>query len=369
MTTRVIKRKESVTDQIVDRAINPVKEQDTTHQFISTGSALLNLALSDRIDGGYALGKIVNEVGDRSSGKTFKALTVLAEAAHNPFFDDYELVFDDAEAASEFDLVKLFGQMTADRIQPPNLDRENPFHSGTVQDFQAHLNKLLKGDKPFIYILDSLDAISADEEIEHAESVQKARETGKEAKGSYGMQKAKHMSIMLRLVAGAIKKTNSLVIIISQTRDNVDPMSFTKKSRAGGKALEFYASYESWLAVTGKILTKINDKNRMQGITTRVKITKNKFNGKVREIDLPIYYDLGVDDIGACVDFLVSEKRWSKSNTGIIDATGLRTSATRTKLIQKIEDDDLVEALHKITQDEWNNIEEKLKLDRKPRYE
>ena len=366
--TRVIKRAESLTEQIVDHASNANQFQES-YAFVSTGSALLNLALSDRTDGGYVLGKIVNEVGDRSSGKTFKCLTTLAEAAHSPAFNDYELVFDDAEAANEFNLVKLFGQRTADRIQPPNLDRESPEHSKTVQDFQGYLNKLLKADKPFIYILDSLDAISADEEIEHAEAVQKARDAGKEAKGSYGMQKAKHMSIMLRLIAAAIKKTQSLLIIISQTRDNVDPMSFTRKNRAGGRALEFYCSYESWLAVTGKLTTKINDKARMIGITTRVKISKNKFNGKIREIDLPIYYDLGVDDIGACIDFLINEKRWPKNGAGIVDAHELRLFMTRTKLIERIEENDLIEALHKVTQDEWESIENKLKLDRRPRYE
>jgi len=183
-----------------------------------------------------------------------------------------------------------------------------------------------------------------------------------------GMQKAKHMSIMLRLIAGALKKTNSLLIIISQTRDNLDPMSFTKKKRSGGRALEFYCSYESWLAVTGKITTKVNDKLRMLGITTRVKISKNKFNGKIREIDLPIYYDLGIDDVGSCVDFLVSEGRWAKSASGNIDAKDLHLVLSRNKLISKIENDGLVSALHNTVEDEWKSIEEKIKLDRKPRY-
>jgi RecA/RadA recombinase len=175
---RTIHREEkTLAEQIVAHA-NEKPEQDKDHLFVPTGSALLNLALSDRADGGFLTGKIANIIGDSSSGKTFQALTLLAEAAHNPRFDDYLLVYDDAEAACEFDFVKLFGQKTADRILPPSLDPDEPGHSATLTSLQSNLRRLLKGDKPFIYIQDSLDALTTEAELKHAEELQKAHESG-----------------------------------------------------------------------------------------------------------------------------------------------------------------------------------------------
>jgi recombination protein RecA len=358
MERRIIRRTPTLTEQIVSHAENDNPEPEVSRLFVPTGSALLNLALSDRHDGGYLTGKIVNVIGDSSSGKTFLCLTTLAETAHNPAFDDYLLIFDDAEAASEFNIEKLFGSKTAERIMPPSLDPEEPGHSHTMMDFQSNIRRLLKGDKPFIYIQDSFDALTTDEELKHADKLQKAHD------------KVKNASILLRLIAADIKHTQSLVIIISQTRDNIDVMSFQKRTRAGGKALYFYCSYEMWLAIASRLTKKINDKNRAIGVATRIKITKNKHNGKVREIELPIYYSYGMDDIGGCVDFLVEENHWDKNkSTGSITAGELRLEkATRAKIISTIEERDWTKRLHELTQSVWLEIEEKLKLDRKPKY-
>lgn len=361
----------TLVEQIVDHAEERERhpgDVEFKRKFVPTGSALLNLALSDQTDGGFLTGKIANIIGDSSSGKTFLSLTLLAEAAHNPAFDNYLLVYDDAETANEFDLVKLFGQKTANRVLPPSLDPEDPRHSHTMLGFQSNIRRLLKGGKPFIYIQDSFDSLTTDEELKHAAENQKLHDAGKETKGTYGMNKAAQASVLLRLIASEIKATQSLAIIISQTRDNIDPMSFQRKTRAGGKALYFYCSYEMWLAVAQKLTTKINDKNRNIGVVSRIKITKNKFNGKVREIDLPIYYSYGVDDIGACIDFLISEDHWDKNANGGITASELKLTTTRNKLISIIEEKNWVNNLHKVTQSVWLEIEEKLKLDRKPKY-
>jgi recombination protein RecA len=364
-------KERKLSDQIVDHAFATAEkpELDKDHLFVPTGSALLNLALSDRADGGFLTGKIANIIGDSSSGKTFQALTLLAEAAHDPRFDNYLLIYDDAEAACEFDFVKLFGQKTADRILPPSLDRENPGYSITLTGLQSNIRRLLKGDKPFIYIQDSLDVLTTEAELKHAEELQKAHESGKEAKGTYGMEKAKQASILLRLIAADIKKTDSLVIIISQTRDNIDPMSFQRKTRAGGRALTFYCSMEMWLAVAKKLAININDRKRNIGIVSRIKITKNKFNGKMREIDVPILYSFGVDDIGACVDFLIAEKHWAKSESGRVDAHEFQASLFRDKLVEVIDSKGWTDRLHQITEKVWNGIEEQLEGKRKPKYE
>jgi hypothetical protein len=124
-----------------------------------------------------------------------------------------------------------------------------------------------------------------------------------------------------------------------------------------------------WLAVAKKLAININDRKRNIGIVSRIKITKNKFNGKMREIDVPILYSFGVDDIGACVDFLIAEKHWAKSESGRVDAHEFQASLFRDKLVEVIDSKGWTDRLHQITEKVWNGIEEQLEGKRKPKYE
>jgi len=64
------------------------KESISDSNLLSTGSTLLNLACSGRVNGGFLKGFYYFIVGDSKSGKTFLSLTCLAEASINKDFDD-----------------------------------------------------------------------------------------------------------------------------------------------------------------------------------------------------------------------------------------------------------------------------------------
>jgi len=291
--TRSSKLAESVKRGIVRRSTEKTDE-DTLKGHISSGCALLNLALSDKVEGGFGLGKMTNIIGDSSSGKSFLALSLLAECANSPRFDDYTLVYDDVEQACEFDIRKLFGSRAAQKIVPPipDPDEDEPAYSETIQDFHANVFRHLDRGDPFIYVLDSLDALDAEEDQKKAREILKARET------------------------------ESALIIISQTRDDINPMSFTKKTRSGGRALKFYCTHEIWLAVA----STIKKKDLPVGVNVRVKISKNKLTGKMRQVEFPLYYSYGVDDIGASVDWMIKTKTWKKKG-GKYEAPSLGLSA------------------------------------------
>jgi len=153
-------------------------------------------------------------------------------------------------------------------------------------------------------------------------------------------------------------------LIISQTRDNIGYGSlFAPKTRSGGKALKFYCTHEIWLAV-GKKHKKME---REIGSDVFAKISKNKLTGKKRNIEFPLYYDYGVDSIASCIQFLVEEKHWKKDRSGI-NASEFDVSLSEEKLIDHIEKNKLTSKLDKITEKVWNDIEEKIKLDREPKY-
>ena len=69
---------------------------------------------------------------------------------------DHLLVYDDAEAANEFDMEELFGSEVVARVQEPPCEGGR---SRTIEDFRFNIDKLLKQEKPFVYILDSFDSI------------------------------------------------------------------------------------------------------------------------------------------------------------------------------------------------------------------
>jgi RecA/RadA recombinase len=341
--------------------------------FIPTGNALLNLALSDSVDGGYGIGKMVNLIGDSSSGKTILALTMMAECNCDPHFDGYDFDFDDAEVALEIDIPKLFGKRFANRIHFRK--------SKTIEDFYGYMYNKIQSGKPFITILDSFDALTSRDEqkraaefgkqeakrIENEEDEdQEEKETSDKQKGSYKTEKPKMASEIFRVCCDGIAQTDSFLIIISQTRDNIGfGAMFTPKTRSGGKALKFYATHEIWLA-TGKSHEKLG---RPIGADCMVKVTKNKLTGKRREIYFPIYYDYGVDSIESCINFLIKEKIWTKTRA-LIDTKGFISDKMSTnKLISYIEYESIENKLNKLVQKVWDDIEEEIKLNRKPKYD
>jgi len=337
---------------------------DTKYELVSSSSTLMNLACSDTATGAFRTGRLVNIIGDSSSGKTLVCLGVLAEACLNPIFKKYRLVFDDVENAQSFDLGYLFGSELANRAEPPRLDKNGmPQPSETVEDFHHNVLNLIDDGRPFIYIADSFDAMDADQDREKVEEQREAKERGVKAKGSYGMAKPKKASELFRNICSPLHKSEAIVIVISQVRADIDPRTFTTKNRSGGKALKFYATHEIWMAMAGKIKSK----DRVIGNRVRIKISKNKLTGREREVEFTIYYDYGVDDIRSCIEFLVKEKVWKKKGN-TVDATGLNIKGTVATLIKKIETGNLEKKLVQITEKAWHGIEDSLKLNRKKRY-
>lgn len=314
------------------------------------------------------MGHIVNLIGDSSSGKSMFALSTCAETYHHKDFKDYRFIYDDVENANTFNMPYLFGEDFSKALEAPDYEDVDgdliPLPSRTIEDFHCNVCDALEGERPFIYVLDSFDALDSDQDIEKIESMRIARKKGNKATGSYGMSKAKKASELLRHICGAVKKTKSLVIVISQTRDDIDPMSFSKKKRSGGKALKFYAHHEIWLSMGGKLKSK----DQEIGNLVKAKITKNKITGKSRVIQFPIYYDYGVDDIRSCLTWIDKEKFWvRKKNTVFADE--LKIKGTIRNLVPLVEKKNLEEKLRRVTGKYWMKKEQTLRLKRKPRYE
>lgn len=342
---------------IAQKKLGPIK-------FIDTGSTLLNLAITDKVDGGWPTCRMMNLVGDSSSGKTFIALTSQACCHYDEQFKGYATVYDDAESADSFDKEHLFGKSAAEAIRLPKRKDGKSYKSELFQDFQLHVNTEINR-QPTFYVLDSFDAIKDKSQQDKNEANIKAHEEGKDAKGSFGMAKQKNASDYFGDVVHALERTGSLLLIISQTRDKVNSM-FGGATRSGGRALKFYSCLEVWMREKSVITKTVKGKPVKIGIISEILVKKNKLTGKRREVVVPIYYDYGIDDIGSCVDYLISMGTWKKSGTKINTPFGLHT---REKVISTIEGDEKkIAKLKSIVQSTWDSFENSIKTNRKPRF-
>ena len=357
--------------EVANEVVVREPKQKETERLISIGSTLLNLAMSDNYEGGVAQGKIINVIGESSAGKTMVCETMLAEAANNPEYDDYRLILDDSEHAHEIDSNYMFGKKAAARIEAPRYDDDDePVYSDTVEQFIANVNRVLDSGDSVIYCLDSLDTLTDDTELTKVdEYIAVADGTKREVSGSYGMQKAKLLSQFFRVVKKKLADTRSVLVIISQTRDNIGAMGFAapKKTRAGGKALEFYCTHVIWLSAIKSLTATVNNEKIKIGNQVKAEVKKNKLTGKIRSVEFPIYYDYGIDDLSSCIDFLCDAGVFT-SKAGYI--TGLGYEKKRMKdFVKLIEDNDQIDDVRQLVAEEWERRENSLKLGRKPRFE
>lgn len=346
----------------------PVPNPRVEGPYLSTGSTLLNLALSDRVDGGFLPGKYYFLVGDSNSGKTFFSMTCFAEAMRNPHFKDYRLIYDNVEDGMLMNVRELFGKDVLLRVEPPRVRKGEPLFSDTIEDFYFNLDDAVKEGRPFIYVLDSMDGLSSEAEGEKFEERKNANRKGKTAKGSFGDGKAKKNSEGLRKVLGGLRSTGSILIIISQTRDNLNPMAFgEKKTRSGGRALRFYATCEIWTSPTGAVKKTVRGKPRAVGTGVQLKVVKNRITGKLATVETVIYPSYGIDDFGSCVDFLTDENVWRKDGSKIHlpGSEGVK----REELLSRLDTSEKFrrKTLEKVGET-WTEIQRDSALPRLPRY-
>lgn len=266
---------------------------------MSTGSDLLDLVVGGGIGDGYPVGKIINVVGDKSSGKTFLACELIA-AGVAKYGERLKWVYDDCESGFTHDTKALYG------IQIMPLDPVQRRRSKTVEQLYGNLRQFsstLAKNQLAIYVVDSLDGLVSEGGQKRADARYKAFEEDKEFKeGSYMMDKAKFLSQeFFPQVAEFIEGTRILLVIISQVRDNIDAGMFDAKFvRAGGKAMDFYCHTVMWLAQ----VTKIQRLGRAVGAVVKAKTTKSKTPRPFRECNFSFLFDYGLDNTGTNLDYL-----------------------------------------------------------------
>ncbi len=277
------------------KIIEPAKNNYFTapkdhHLFVSTGCTVLDCALG----GGFALGRVANVVGDKSTSKTGMSTEALINFCRT--YPDGRAAYRDREAAFDKPYAEAMG-LPVDEIDFGDPDMDN-----TVEAFHRDLEKFvseqLKTGKPGLYVLDSLDAVSDEAELE--------RDIGE---GSYGGNKPKKLSELFRRLTPEIERSKVLLLIVSQIRDNIGAMFGEKHKRSGGKALDFYASQIVWLANLGQLKRTIGGVERVYGFKVRANVKKNKVALAHRRCDFEFHFGYGMEDLITSVNWLAEVKQ------------------------------------------------------------
>lgn len=360
-------------------AKKPKAKPDADSDFLSTGSTLLNLAITGNPFHGFRKGLVYRLVGDSGALKTWLVLTSMAEAVNSPSFKSHRIIYDNGEEGAQMDMPRYFGRRMAERLEAPRTVNGKPKYSGKIEEFYFNVDDALHEDDPFIYGLDSMDSLSSEDETKKFDQLKRfarkdrkkqeeAIESGKEPKGSYGDGKAKKNAANLRRIIDPLREKESILLIISQAKDNIGAGFWEdSKTASGGKSLKFFSSVEIWTSVKRELTKNVRDKKRQIGIVVTCWVRKNRTTGRHRRVDVNFYHSVGIDDIGTLVDWLIEEGHW-KETKGIVTAPEFDHTGRKEKLIHKIEEEGRENELRLLAGKVWNEIEEECKIERKPRY-
>lgn len=286
--------------------------------FLSTGSSVLDVAISNRPYGGIAYGRITELSGLEGSGKSLVAAHMMKSVQDAGGV----AVLIDTETAVNWEFFEAIGVDRSKNFIYVALNMtEDVFEA--VESVIETVRKSDK-DKPVIIVIDSIAAAST-----------KAEMSTDYDKEGYATDKSIIIGKALRKITSTIGRQKIALVITNQLRYKMNAMPFGDKYiTPGGKAIPFHSSVRVRLAQTGKIKKKTKGNTEVVGVTVKAKVVKNRLGPPLREAEFDVYFDRGIDDLSSWLKFLRKQ--------GVVDGR-----ANALKYVDSNENE------HKFTEKEW----------------
>ena len=268
-------------DQKVAFFLNDDEAPTNVDGWVSTGCAMLDVAISNRPYGGLPVGRITEITGLEQSGKSLVSAHLLAETQKQGgvavLIDTETAVSREFLEAIGVDVSKLL-YVTADSV-------EQIFDmTETIIEKVRETSK----DKLVTIVVDSVAAASTTNEL-----------ASDYKKDGYATDKAIIISKAMRKITNMIGRQKISLVFTNQLRQKMNAMFGDPWTTSGGKALAFHASVRLRLKNMGQIKMKQGGQERTVGMKVRCQVVKNRMGPPLRAADFEIYFDRGIDNYGS----------------------------------------------------------------------
>jgi len=253
-------------------------------EWISSGCDMLDLAISNRSNGGFPVGRITEVTGLEASGKSLLVSHVAAETQKKGGL----AVYIDTEAASSAEFMSAIGIDLKSMLYVPLETVEEIFET-----IETIVEQVRKSDK------DRLVTIIVDSIMGASTKIEMAAEYDKDG---YATSKSIILSKAMRKVTNWIARERICLIMTNQLRTKLGVSFGDAWTTSGGKAIPFHASVRLRLKNTGMIKAKIDGVEQVVGSKTEVQVVKNRMGPPHRKVNYDIYYDSGIDNYGGWLE-------------------------------------------------------------------
>lgn len=264
-------------------------------EWVSTGSTLLDIAISNRPDGGFPVGRIVELQGMEASGKSL----IMAHALANTQKKGGLAVYIDTENALSEDFLRAIGVNVNDMLYIPLETIEDIFEA--IESIVESIRKTSK-DRLVTIVVDSVSAATT-----------KVEQDADFDKDGWATSKAILMSKAMRKITNTIGKQRVLLLCASQLREKMGVMFGDKYTTSGGKALGFHASCRIRLKPIGKLKSGSGATEQIIGVQTEAQVIKNRMGPPFKKAEFDVYFDSGIDDVNSWLKLLKNYGRVSGS--------------------------------------------------------
>jgi len=347
----IVQRSKQAAEEVRDAINDPVDApkilpyEGNFEKMVSTGSTALDLAISGgRVRGGGIPAGIMIEIyGPSGKGKT----AVLAEIAGSIQAKGGDVLFLDPEARLDQEYARIYGIA---------LDKTNYARPDTVTEVFDLIRKWKPKNKDGAVcgiLTDSLAALSTNLELDKGDTM--------------GMRRAKEFSEGFRKVCRVIKNNNWVIPCSNQVRQGkygeVTP---------GGNAIEFYSSLRIRVSSPKEdryILNKAKltlgeqsvEVSETSGIHSLCRVIKSSVDNPFREADIYITFNYGIDDVRANLQYVKDMMKSTRYDCINKQYQSLDRS------VSYIENEGLELQLKEKVIDIWKQVQQALKIERKPK--
>jgi recombination protein RecA len=258
--------------------------------WISTGCAMLDVAVSNRPYGGLPVGRITEVTGLEQSGKSLLSAHLLAETQKQGGV----AVLIDTETAVSRDFLEAIGVDVSKLlyVSADSVEQIFEFTETIIEKVRT-----TQKDKLVTIVVDSVAAASTKNEL--------AADYNKDG---YATDKAIIISKAMRKITNLIGRQKITLVFTNQLRQKMNAMFGDPWTTSGGKALAFHASVRLRLKNMGQIKQKVNGQDKTIGMKVRCQVIKNRMGPPLRAADFEIFFDRGIDNFGSWIGVMKENK-------------------------------------------------------------